>query len=200
MNTDQNYGRIASILTGIDGKLMKAGLIRTEVELSKVYHTLEAIGEWNFYLDDSERITVGEIAAKCRELKKREGGLDLVVIDYLQLINVRKRLASRELEVGEIGWNLKCLAKELNVPVLCLAQLSRKVEERKDKRPELSDLRESGRLEQDADDVIFLYREGYYKKNDDMRTEAIIAKQRNGALGMAELQFYARCTRFKEWD
>lgn len=139
-----------------------------------------------------------EIRAKCRRLKSEMNGLGLIIIDYIQLMQGRKQTDNRVQEVSEISRSLKTLARELNVPVLALSQLSRAVEARQNKRPMLSDLRESGSIEQDADVVMFIYRDEYYNPESERRGEAeiIIAKQRNGPTGTAELLYQGSITRF----
>lgn len=157
---------------------------------------MSELGETNIYIEDMSGITVGDIRAKCRRLANSEKGLALVVIDYLQLIQGGARYAgNRQQEVSEISRSLKTMALELKVPVIALAQLSRNVELREDKRPIMSDLRESGSIEQDADIVAFLYRDDYY--NPDPKnvssttsiTELIVGKHRSGNTGKIELVF-----------
>ena len=168
-----------------------------------------------FYIDQSGGISIAQLAARARRLK-RQRGLDLLVVDYIQLLSGSKtRPDNRVQELTEITTGLKALAKELNVPILALSQLSRQVEQRDDKRPQLSDLRESGSIEQDADVVLFVYREEYYLENKKPRegteefrdwqtkiteahgrAEVIIGKQRHGPTGTVELQFEAALTRF----
>jgi replicative DNA helicase len=157
------------------------------------------------YIDDSPNLSVLEMRSKARRLKKNYG-LDLLIVDYIQLISGSSKIENRTLELSEISRQLKGLAKELNLPVLCLSQLSRKVEDRNDKRPILSDLRESGAIEQDADLVVFIYRESYYKREKtegevpDNTSEIIIAKQRNGPQGVAKLAFLSQFTRFENME
>jgi replicative DNA helicase len=169
-----------------------------------------------FYIDQTGGISIAQLTARARRLK-RQRGLDLLVVDYLQLLAGSRtaRNDNRVQELTEITTGLKALAKELNVPILALSQLSRQVEQRDDKRPQLSDLRESGSIEQDADVVLFVFREEYYLKNKEPRpgteehvawmnemerahgrAELIIGKQRHGPTGMVELQFEAELTRF----
>lgn len=151
------------------------------------------------YIDDTPGIRVSEIRAKCRRLKQ-EKGLGLVVIDYLQLIqgSGSRPSENRQQEVSEISRSLKALARELEVPVIALSQLSRGVEQRQDKRPIMSDIRESGSIEQDADIVAFLYRDDYYNKDSENENiiEIIIAKQRNGPTGTVELAFIKEFNKF----
>lgn len=150
------------------------------------------------YIDDTPGITVTEIRAKCRKLKL-EKNIGLVIIDYIQLVQgSNKRNASREQEISEISRSLKILAKEINVPVIALSQLSRSVEQRPDHRPMLSDLRESGAIEQDADIVMFLYRDDYYNENSEKKNiaEVILAKHRSGSTGTVELAWLGNYTKF----
>ncbi len=158
---------------------------------------LDVLSKARIHIDDTAGINLMEMKSKCRRLKAEEG-LDLVVIDYLQLMNPEGRSESRTQEISVISRNLKLLAKELNVPVLVLSQLSRAPETRTDHRPMLSDLRESGSIEQDADIVIFLYRDEYYNEDSDAhgQCEVIIAKQRSGATGMVRLAWLDKITKF----
>jgi len=161
-----------------------------------------ALSEADIYIDDTPGITVTDIRAKLRRLKK-ERGLGLVVIDYLQLIQGRGRPGeNRQQEVSEISRTLKQIARELEVPVIALSQLSRGVEQRQDKRPMLSDLRVSGSIEQDADIVAFLYRDDYYDRETEKKNiiEIIIAKQRNGPVGTVELVFLKNFNKFVSLD
>jgi replicative DNA helicase len=152
------------------------------------------------YIDDSPNITAMEIRAKSRRLKM-DKNIGLVIIDYLQLMQGRRSAERRELEISEISRSLKALAKELDLPVLAISQLNRMLEQRSDKRPQLSDLRESGALEQDADVVAFIYRDEVYNKEEDNpnrgKAELIIAKQRNGPIGTISLTFLDAYTRFE---
>lgn len=156
------------------------------------------MSEAPIYIDDTPGITVSEIRAKCRKLKM-EKNIGLVVIDYLQLIQGSgKKNMNREQEISEISRALKILAKELDVPVIALSQLSRAAEQRTDHRPMLSDLRESGAIEQDADIVMFIYREDYYKPETEKKNiaEIILAKHRNGSVGTVELLWLSDYTKF----
>ena len=168
--------------------------------LDRVWTTAEKLDNANIFIDDSPGLTIMEMRSKARRMQA-EHGLDLIVIDYLQLMQASdgSHSENRQREVSEISRGLKSLARELNVPVLALSQLSRSVEYRQVKKPMLSDLRESGSLEQDADIVMFLYREDYYKNNDETPshlTELIIAKHRNGPTGKIKLFFKDDCTKF----
>jgi len=183
--------------------------IETEAEMDndkieimdRVWAASDKLANSSVFIDDTPGLSILEMRSKARRLKA-EGGLDLIVIDYLQLMQApagRPSTDNRQHEVSEISRGLKALARELNVPVLALSQLSRSVETRQIKKPLLSDLRESGSLEQDADIVMFLYREDYYKRNDETPshlTELIIAKHRNGPTGKINLFFKSNCTKF----
>jgi replicative DNA helicase len=152
------------------------------------------------YIDDTPAISTLELRARCRRLKA-EKGLGLVIVDYLQLMRAGRTIDSREQEISEISRTLKALAKEIQVPVIALSQLNRKVEERTDKRPKLSDLRESGAIEQDADMIVFLYRDEVYNTSDDNPkkgvAEIIIGKHRNGPTGTVDLAFMKEHTAFE---
>lgn len=167
----------------------------------KLTMAIGALSEASIYIDDSASVTVADIRAKCRRLKK-EKGLGMILIDYLQLIQGRGKGDNRQQEVSEISRTLKQIARELNVPVIALSQLSRGVEQRQDKRPMMSDLRESGSIEQDADIVAFLYRDDYYDKETEKKNiiEIIIAKQRNGPVGTVELAFLKQYNKFVSLD
>ena len=150
------------------------------------------------YIDDNPHLTVMEIRAKARRLKSRAGGLGLIIIDYLQLMTGRHNAENRQVEVSEMSRGLKILARELEVPVVALSQLSRNLEMRADKRPQLADLRESGSLEQDSDVVMFIYREELYNPETPDRgtAEIIVSKHRNGPTGAVQLAFLDHYTRF----
>ena len=169
--------------------------------MDRIWAASDKLANSNVYIDDTPGLTIQEMRSKARRLKA-EGGVDLIVIDYLQLMqapSVRNNAENRQREVSEISRGLKAMARELNVPVLALSQLSRSVETRQVKKPMLSDLRESGSLEQDADIVMFLYREDYYKNKDispTHLTELIVAKHRNGPTGKIDLFFKNDCTKF----
>ena len=169
--------------------------------LDRIWMASDKLAGSSIYIDDTPGLTIQEMRGKARRLKAK-GGLDLIVIDYLQLMQApdrRTNSENRQHEVSEISRGLKALARELNVPVLALSQLSRSVETRQVKKPMLSDLRESGSLEQDADIVMFLYREDYYKNagaSPVHLTELIIAKHRNGPTGKVNLFFKNDCTKF----
>lgn len=200
MGADQQVSRMLSLDAQIDSKKIRSGNLNAN-EWAVFNEKVEELGRLNIYLEDDADITVSEIRAKCRKLKK-EKELDLVIIDYLQLIKGDGRNNSRQEEVSNISRSLKQMARELQVCVIALAQLSRKVEERDDKKPIMADLRESGSIEQDADIVTFLYRAEYYNKNKDNpshggKTELIIAKNRQGTSGVSvDLMFQANYSRF----
>ncbi len=181
----------------IDANRLRTGHMHTS-DWTKLASAMGRLGEAPIYIDDSALVNCMEIRAKCRRLKSEMNGLGLIIIDYIQLMQGRKQTDNRVQEVSEISRSLKTLARELNVPVLALSQLSRAVEARQNKRPMLSDLRESGSIEQDADLVMFIYRDEYYNPESERRGEAeiIIAKQRNGPTGTAELLYQGSITRF----
>ena len=163
---------------------------------------MEPMSKSGLYIDDTGGISVAEIRSKCRRLKARRG-LDMIVIDYLQLMQSERKTDSRVLEVGDISRGLKLLAKDLKIPVICCAQLSRGPESRTDKRPMLSDLRDSGAIEQDADIVLFLYRDEYYKEpgeGEQSVAECIVAKNRHGSTGTVKLGWIGQFTKFITQD
>ena len=169
-------------------------------DLDKLIASLERLGERKLYIDDSSLTTLPQMKWRARRLR-REHGLDLIIVDYLQLMQSEEKWqGNRVQQVSELSRGLKCLARELDIPVVCLSQLSRGVEQRADKRPMLSDLRESGSIEQDADIVMFLYRGEYYDKDEEeeRRSEVIIAKNRNGAMATLPFEFYKEYQLFEE--
>ncbi|HTJ74353.1 MAG TPA: replicative DNA helicase [Acidimicrobiales bacterium] len=180
----------------VDATRMRNGKL-LESDWPKISHAVGRLGEAQIFIDDNPHLTIMEIRAKARRLKSREG-LGLIVIDYLQLMSGRSNAENRQVEVSEMSRGLKILARELNVPVVALSQLSRNLESRADKRPVLADLRESGSLEQDADVVIFLYRDEVYNRETPDRgtAEVIVAKHRNGPIGVTHLAFLDHYTRF----
>ena len=178
---------------------IRTGRISNE-QWPKLITTASGISESHIFIDDTSGISPFEIRARCRRLKARYG-LDVIMIDYLQLMDLKLKVESRERAVAEISKSLKSIAKELKVPVIALAQLNRGVESRADRRPMLSDLRESGSIEQDADVIMMLYRDDYYDKGDAEKfgnAEVIIGKQRNGATGTVPLRFEPQFNRFKD--
>ena len=197
MSKEQLANRILCSEALVDSNKVRTGELEDE-EWGKLAQTSGELSTAEIYVDDTPGISVMEIRAKCRKLKL-EKNIGLVIIDYLQLIQGSgKRGASREQEIAEISRSLKIIAKELNVPVIALSQLSRAVEGRPDHRPMLSDLRESGSIEQDADIVMFLYRDDYYNENSEKKNiaEVIIAKQRSGSTGTVELAWLGSYTKF----
>lgn len=201
MSAAQLVQRIICAEANVDASRMRTGFLEGN-DWEKMTMAISALSEAEIYIDDSPTLTVAEIRAKCRRLKK-ENGLGLILIDYLQLIHGRgKSGENRQQEVSEISRTLKAIARELEVPVIALSQLSRGVEQRQDKRPMMSDLRESGSIEQDADIVAFLYRDDYYDKESEKKDiiEIIIAKQRNGPVGTVELVFLKNYNKFVNLD
>jgi replicative DNA helicase len=181
----------------VDSSRVRNGKL-VESDWPKISHAIGRLGEAPLYIDDNPNLTVMEVRAKARRLKSRLGQLGLVVIDYLQLMSGRSHAENRQVEVSEISRGLKILARELECPVVALSQLSRGLEMRSDKRPMLADLRESGSLEQDADVVMFLYRDEVYNPESPDRgtAEIIVSKHRNGPTGVTQLAFLDHYTRF----
>ena len=201
MSKEQVGNRILCSEAMVDSNKIRTGQIEDD-DWMKLATTLGELSEAPIYIDDTPGISIMEIRAKCRKLKI-EKNIGLIVIDYLQLIQgTGKRNASREQEISEISRSLKILAKELDVPVIALSQLSRTAERRDDKRPMLSDLRESGAIEQDADLVIFLYRDDYYNEDTEKKNvaEVILAKHRGGSTGTVELAWMPSYTKFANLD
>jgi replicative DNA helicase len=197
MSKEQLVSRMLCSEANIDANRLRTGHMHTN-DWTHLAVAMGRLGEAPIYIDDSALVSVLDIRAKCRRLKAEQKGLGLVIIDYIQLMQGRKATDNRVQEVSEISRGLKTLAREIGVPVIALSQLSRAVETRQNKRPMLSDLRESGSIEQDADIVMFIYRDEYYNPETDRRGEAeiIIAKQRNGPVGTAELLYQSSITRF----
>jgi replicative DNA helicase len=201
MGAAQLVQRMICAEANVDATRLRTGALEGD-DWEKLTMAIGTLSEANIYIDDTPSITVAEIRAKCRRLKQ-EKGLGLILIDYLQLISGRgKPGENRQQEVSEISRTLKQIARELDVPVIALSQLSRSVEQRQDKRPMMSDLRESGSIEQDADIVAFLYRDDYYDKETEKKNiiEIIIAKQRNGPVGTVELAFLKNFNKFVSLD
>ena len=196
MPNDQLAMRLLCSDARVDMQSVRHGTIRDEDWLS-LAATLGPLAASNIYMDDTSGITPSQLRSRCRRLKM-ERGLDLVIVDYLQLMSADGHVENRQNEVSEISRNLKSIAKELNVPLVALAQLSRAGAQRSDKRPILSDLRDSGAIEQDADVIMFLHREEYYDPNTEDKNiaEVIVAKQRNGPLGTVKLAWLGQYTRF----
>jgi replicative DNA helicase len=181
----------------VDANRIRNGKL-LESDWPNIANAIGRLGEAPLFIDDNPNLTVMEVRAKARRMKARDG-LGLIIIDYLQLMTGRSRAENRQVEVSEISRGLKILARELEVPVVALSQLSRALESRLDKRPMLADLRESGSLEQDADVVMFLYRDDVYDANSADRgtAEVIVSKHRNGPTGKTSLAFLAHHTRFE---
>lgn len=196
MPSDSLMKRLLSCESRVFADKLRSGHL-SESDMSKLNAAASHLSEREIYIDDTSSIRVSQIFSKCRKLKSEHGQLSLIVIDYLQLIT-GGRQESRQQEVSDISRNLKILAKEMECPVIALSQLSRKVEERTDHEPQLSDLRESGSIEQDADIVMFLYRDDYYNKESEKKdiAEVIIAKQRGGSTGTVELLWMGNYTKF----
>lgn len=201
MGADQLVSRMLCAEGNIDAQRLRTGNLEAE-DWSKLTMAMGSLSNAGIFIDDSAGIRVGEIRSKCRRLKQ-EHGLGMIMIDYLQLIQGSARSQeNRQQEVSEISRSLKALARELEVPVIALSQLSRGVESRQDKRPMMSDLRESGSIEQDADIVGFLYRDDYYDSESEKQNiiEIIISKQRNGPVGTVELAFVKEYNKFVDLD
>ncbi len=197
MSKEQIVNRLFSMESRVDSQHLRTGNL-SDMEWEKLIESAGVIGKSSLIIDDTPGISISELRSKCRKYKL-EHNLQLVVIDYLQLMSGSgKGSDSRQQEISDISRSLKALARELNVPVVALSQLSRAVEQRPDHRPMLSDLRESGAIEQDADVVMFLYRDEYYNKDSEKKgiAEVIIAKQRNGPIGTIELGWLPDYTKF----
>ena len=196
MSKTQLVNRILSMNSRVDAQVLRTGNLE-DSDWANLMESARIIGESGLIIDDTPGISITELRSKCRKFKL-EQNLGLVIIDYLQLMSASGRSESRQQEISEISRSLKALAREINCPVVALSQLSRAVEKRDDKRPMLSDLRESGAIEQDADVVMFIYRDEYYNKESPEAgiTEIIIAKQRNGPTGTVKLGWQAEYTKF----
>lgn len=198
MSKEQLIKRMLSMNSHVDSQKIRTGNLEDE-DWDRIVGSVRKIGNSNLMIDDTSGITAQELRSKCRKLKI-EQGLDLVIIDYLQLMSGsgRRRGDNRQQEISDISRALKVMARELNIPVIALSQLSRAVEQRPDKRPLLSDLRESGAIEQDADMVMFLYRDEYYNPDTEEKgvAEVIIAKQRSGPTGSVKLAWLSQYTKF----
>ena len=201
MSKEQLVNRLFSLEAQVDSQSLRTGNLKDE-DWEKLIESAGIIGKSKLIIDDTPGISISELRSKCRKFKL-EQGLDLIIIDYLQLMTGRVggRSESRQQEISEISRSLKGLARELNVPVIALSQLSRAVEQRPDHRPMMSDLRESGAIEQDADVVMFIYRDDYYNKDTEMKNiaEIIIAKQRNGSIGTVNLTWLPNYTKFANY-
>ena len=198
MSKEQLVNRLFSLESHVDAQLLRTGNLK-DTDWEKLIEGAGIIGKSRLIIDDTSGISIAEMRSKCRKFKL-EQNLDLIIIDYLQLMSGSSKRSneSRQQEISEISRSLKGLARELNVPVIALSQLSRAVESRNDKRPMLSDLRESGAIEQDADVCMFIYRDDYYNHDSEDKNiaEIIIAKQRNGPIGTIRLAWMPQYTRF----
>ena len=196
MSKDQLIKRLLAMNSNVDSQNIRTGNLQ-DAEWVKLVDSARELGSSHLIIDDTPGISVSKLRSKCRKYKM-DHDLGLVIIDYLQLMSSDRKSDSRQVEISEISRSLKALARELDVPVIALSQLSRAVKGRPDKRPMLSDLRESGAIEQDADVVMFLYRDEYYNKDTEKPgvAEVIIGKQRNGPTGTSELAWVAKYTKF----
>ena len=196
MSKEQLVNRMFSLESNVDAQKLRTGQLE-DLDWERLIESAGVIGRSKLIIDDTPGISVSELRSKCRKFKL-EHGLSMIIIDYLQLMSGSGRTESRQQEISEISRSLKGVARELQVPVLALSQLSRAVEQRPDHRPMLSDLRESGAIEQDADVVMFIYRDDYYNHDTDRKniSEIIIAKQRNGPIGTVELAWLPEYTKF----
>ncbi|MEE1191711.1 MAG: replicative DNA helicase [Blautia sp.] len=196
MSKEQLVNRLLALESKVDSQNIRTGNLEDE-EWAKLIEGANIIGKSHLIIDDKPGISISELRSKCRKYKM-EHNLGIIFIDYLQLMTGSGRSESRQQEISEISRSLKALARELNVPVVALSQLSRAVEQRPDHRPMLSDLRESGAIEQDADVVMFIYRDDYYNKDSENKNiaEIIIAKQRNGPIGTVNLVWMPNYTKF----
>lgn len=196
MSKEQLVNRLLALESKVDSQNIRTGNLEDE-EWAKLIEGANIIGKSNLIIDDKPGISISELRSKCRKYKM-EHNLGVIFIDYLQLMTGSGRSESRQQEISEISRSLKALARELHVPVVALSQLSRAVEQRPDHRPMLSDLRESGAIEQDADVVMFIYRDDYYNKDSENKNiaEIIIAKQRNGPIGTVNLVWLPNYTKF----
>ena len=196
MSKEQLVTRMMAMEAMVDSQSIRTGDLQ-ETDWEKIMESAGTIGRSPLIIDDTPGITIAELRSKCRRYKQTHG-LDLIIIDYLQLMSGGKRSESRQQEISEISRSLKALAREMNAPVIALSQLSRRVEERKPAKPMLSDLRESGSIEQDADVVMFIYRDEYYNEDSEKKgiAEIIVDKQRNGSTGSVELVWLGQYTKF----
>ncbi len=202
MSNEQLAQRLLSMETGIDSHRLRLGQLH-EDEWPILLEAANVLASTNIFIDDTPAASVNEIRTKCRRLYA-EHGLDMVLIDYMQLMSGQtgSRNENRQQEISYISRSLKSLARELNVPVIALSQLSRAVESRSDKRPMLSDLRESGSIEQDADVVLFIYRDDYYNEDSEQQNiaDVIVAKHRHGSTGTVSLFFRKELTQFRDLE
>lgn len=196
MSKEQLVNRLLSLESKVNSQAIRTGNMKDD-EWERLIEGADAIGRSKLIIDDTPGISIGELRSKCRKFKL-EYNVEMIIIDYLQLMTGSAKNESRQQEISDISRSLKALARELHVPVIALSQLSRAVEQRPDHRPMLSDLRESGAIEQDADVVMFIYRDDYYNKDTELKNvaEIIIAKQRNGAIGTINLAWLPDYTQF----
>ena len=196
MSKEQLVNRLLSLESRVDAQKLRTGDL-LDSDWVKLIEGAGTVGQSKLIIDDTPGISVSQLRSRCRKYKQ-EQELSLIIIDYLQLMTAGGRTESRQQEISDISRSLKALARELNVPVVALSQLNRGVEQREDKRPMLSDLRDSGAIEQDADVVMFIYRDDYYNKDSDRKgvSEIIIAKQRNGPVGTVDLAWLPEYTKF----
>ncbi len=199
MSKEQLVQRMLCSQARIDAHRLRTGMLSKE-DWRHLALGVSELAETRIFLDDTPAINSLEMRAKVRRLKNEQRGLDMIIVDYLQLMSGKGKIESRQQEVSQISRDLKAIAKEMNVPVIALSQLSRAVESRSDHRPMLSDLRESGSIEQDADVVMFIYRDDVYNPETEKQNiaEIIIGKQRNGPIGDVELIFLKQLTRFED--
>ena len=198
MSREQLVQRMLCSDSGVNMQSVRTGSI-SDMDLVKIATSLDPLSKADIYIDDSPGCGVAEIRSKCRRLKSRTG-LDMIVIDYLQLMQTSGKHDNRVLEISETTRKLKIMARELNVPVILLSQLSRGPEQRSDHRPVMADLRESGAIEQDADVIMLLYRPAVYDQSDDNTTEVIVAKHRNGPTATVKLAWLGEVARFADMD
>ncbi|XBC37629.1 MAG: replicative DNA helicase [Buchnera aphidicola (Meitanaphis microgallis)] len=202
MSGEQIMMRMLSSLSRVNQEQLRTGKLNDE-DWSRVSSTINILlKKKNMYIDDSSTLTPTEMRSRSRKIYRENNGLSLIMVDYLQLIKVPSLIGNRTLEIAEVSRTLKALAKELQVPIIALSQLNRLLEQRGDKRPINSDLRESGSLEQDADLIMFIYRDELYHKNTDLKgiAEIIIGKQRNGPIGTIKLTFNGHWSRFDNYS
>jgi replicative DNA helicase len=201
MPSEQLMMRMLASLSRVDQTKIRTGQLDDE-DWARISSTMGTLMEKkNMYIDDSSGLTPTEVRSRARRIAREHDGLSLIMIDYLQLMRVPSLSENRTLEIAEISRSLKALAKELNVPVVALSQLNRSLEQRADKRPVNSDLRESGSIEQDADLIMFIYRDEVYHDNSEFKgmAEIIIGKQRNGPIGRVPLTFQGQFSRFDNY-
>lgn len=199
MPGEQLAMRMMSSLGRIDQHKVRTGKLQDD-DWPRLTSAVEILKDAKLFIDDTPALTPAELRARCRRIS-RESGLDMIIVDYLQLMQVSGTVENRATEISEISRSLKAMAKELNVPVMALSQLNRSLESRTDKRPVMSDLRESGAIEQDADVIVFIYRDEVYNSDSPHKgmAEVIIGKQRNGPIGMVKLAFLGQYTRFENY-